>query len=168
VDDSNPSQGIGDGLMDEGGGGETNITWPRLHSQVNAQLKKLHPHPCLKKSRVYSCIYNTHTCKYVCKSESSLAHLWTSLLWCKLFQPPGSSKYNNLLRPDGKLVSTVYKLQTCSETKLGSMCCSTKSLIHGAYLQQVKQSRFSNFNKPLASSFIQLVEDMKSKGMSNS
>jgi hypothetical protein len=65
--------------MDEGGGGEKNITWPRLHSQVNAQLKKLHPRPCLKKSRVHSCIYNTHTCKCVCKSESSLSifeHLW--------------------------------------------------------------------------------------------
>lgn len=28
MDDSNSSQGIGDGLMDEGGGGEKNITLP--------------------------------------------------------------------------------------------------------------------------------------------
>ncbi len=63
MDDSNSSQGIGDSLVDEGGGDEKNITRPRLHSQVNAQLKKLHPHPCLKKRRVHSCNYNTHTCK---------------------------------------------------------------------------------------------------------
>jgi hypothetical protein len=155
--------------MDEGGAG-----WKEYHMAKGYTPKSMHSwrsyiliHASRKTEFIH--VFITPIPANVSVNQKSSLSIFEHL-WCGA----SSSNLPDLLSTTicwDKMGNWWVLLTSCRHAvrpNLAALGCSTKSLIHRAYCQQVKQSRFSNFNKPFASSFIQLVEDMKSKGMPNS